>query len=147
MVVSTGGHWTSTLFKGYKDDGQEGGGIEGVVSFFEHVAKRWVQEVQDRLASEQKKEREVRMDASGRPGVLSFLQPNGTRASRRKNVIVRAYLPGHDGCRESKEPLAEVPVLDHEVYNWRHIWKYNHIFEVRSSLRRHSTSKAHCSLI
>ncbi|KAJ3531922.1 hypothetical protein NMY22_g7961 [Coprinellus aureogranulatus] len=138
MVVSTGGHWTTTLFSGYRDEdaAEEGWGVEGVVEFYEHVVSRWVREVQDRLSmvNERGRVREVRMHRPGRPGVMSShkgsLSGAGGKSTRKKkNVIIRPYLPGHDGCRETKEPLDEVSVLGYEVYNWRHIWKFNHIFE------------------
>ncbi|TEB28042.1 hypothetical protein FA13DRAFT_1755903 [Coprinellus micaceus] len=124
MVVSTGGHWTTTLFSGYRDGTKEGWGVDGVVSFYEHVARRWVWEVQDRLSSEMQKERDVMMDVPGRPGALS-----SGPSSRKRNVVIRPYLPGHDECREAKGVLKEVMVMEYEKYNWRHIWKYNHILE------------------
>lgn len=102
--------------------------MDGVVSFYEHVARRWVWEVQDRLSSEMQKEREVMMDVSGRPGALT-----SGPSSRRRNVVLRPYLPGHDECREAKGVLKEVKVMDYEKYNWRHIWKYNHILEVNTA--------------
>ncbi|TEB28414.1 hypothetical protein FA13DRAFT_791309 [Coprinellus micaceus] len=121
MIVSTGGHWRTTLFKGYADGEKQGGGIDGVVAFYEHVARRWVREVQERLS------RETR-NGDEREGESMVVIGGGSRRIT-KNVVIRPYLPGHDQCREAKGVLEEVELMEYERYNWRHIWKFNHIFE------------------
>ncbi|KAF5335124.1 hypothetical protein D9611_010904 [Ephemerocybe angulata] len=126
MIVSTGGHWTTSLFSGYRNPLKEGMGVDGVVSFFDDVAKRWTLHVQQRLWSDQAENSFVA------PGRSPWVE--GGRRKRR--VIVRPYLPGHPDCHKRREPSQEVEVLDHEVYNWKHIWKYNHIFESILSNRR-----------
>ncbi|KAL1671160.1 hypothetical protein EV122DRAFT_285256 [Schizophyllum commune] len=43
LVISTGGHWTTTLFSGFRDDSavDRGYGIDGVIEFFGHAMEKW----------------------------------------------------------------------------------------------------------
>lgn len=56
-----------------------------------------------------------------------------TRKSRSapKQVIVRAYLPGHDDCHEQRAPWKVVRPGSPEMWNWNEIGQLNDAFEVR----------------
>ncbi|KAG5641481.1 hypothetical protein DXG03_005107 [Asterophora parasitica] len=113
LVVSTGGHWTTTLFGGYgvgepapfKDAKP---GLDGVIELFGHAMSSWADEVQEALADAARKD----------------------HGARKRQVLVRAYLPGHDNCHNIKLPWAEIQVPKGASYNWGSIWRYNEIFEV-----------------
>ncbi|RDB16323.1 hypothetical protein Hypma_003014 [Hypsizygus marmoreus] len=114
MVVSTGGHWTVTLFGGYGknmppafDGAKEG--IDGVIDFFGHAMRSWANEVQSAL-----------YEASRLDG-----------GQRKRQVLVRAYLPGHDDCHNPKvtKPWAEIHPTEWASYNWGSIWRYNEVFD------------------
>ncbi|KAG5635259.1 hypothetical protein H0H81_011894 [Sphagnurus paluster] len=113
MVVSTGGHWTTTLFGGaYAQDAPAPArtarqGLDGVVDFFAQAMQRWADEVQSALAEAE------RMD----------------RGARKRQVLVRAYLPGHDDCHNILDPWTEVHTPKGASYNWGSIWRYNEVFE------------------
>lgn len=98
MVVSTGGHWTTTLFEHASPPG-----IDGVVALFAAAMNVWARGVQDVLTA----------------------QP------RRKHVVVRAYLPGHEDCHSHTQPWSAVQPFQWNWYNWAEIWRFNEIFEVR----------------
>ncbi|KAF5376227.1 hypothetical protein D9615_008547 [Tricholomella constricta] len=112
MVVSTGGHWTTTLFGAYgeKSPAQFEGakpGIDGVIDFFGHAMRSWADEVQAALLDAARKD----------------------RGARKRQVLVRAYLPGHDDCHNIKQPWAEIQTPERASYNWGSIWRYNEVFE------------------
>uniref|UniRef100_A0A0W0G6C6 Uncharacterized protein n=1 Tax=Moniliophthora roreri TaxID=221103 RepID=A0A0W0G6C6_MONRR len=71
LVVSTGGHWTTTLFSGYRDESKadEGYGIDGVIAFFRQVMDHWAS--QDTINSDM--------------GVVA------TAGRRKRQTLVRAY--------------------------------------------------------
>ncbi|KAJ3487048.1 hypothetical protein NLI96_g3794 [Meripilus lineatus] len=46
MVVSTAGHWTTTLMAGFHDEAAEGGGIRRILGFFRHAMTKWADEIQ-----------------------------------------------------------------------------------------------------
>ncbi|KAG6836542.1 hypothetical protein H0H93_006922 [Arthromyces matolae] len=110
LVVSTGGHWTTSLFGGYLPDRPpafEGAkpGLEGVIDLFEHAIRKWAGDVQSAL--------DARKDIGG----------------RKRQVLVRAYLPGHNDCHNIKDIWREVNPEGSNLYNWGQIWRYNDIFE------------------
>ncbi|TFK53758.1 hypothetical protein OE88DRAFT_1278028 [Heliocybe sulcata] len=106
LIVSTAGHWTTTLFRGYRDESlsdDEGYGIFGLLNFFEEAMERWATEVQQYFDTH--------------------------RGGERRQVIVRAYLPGHEDCHNHKQPWTEYKEFDWKWYNWFWIRDYNSIFE------------------
>ena len=113
MVVSTAGHWTTTLFSGYRDENKadSGYGIDGLLSFFKEAMTIWAHEVQVVLW---KQRRSLRF---GRP-------------AKKRRVLVRSYLPGHEDCHAAREPLAEVQPFIWNWYNWGYIEAFNRVFEV-----------------
>ena len=105
MIVSTGGHWTTSLFSGLHDESAEGNGIRGVLQLFKTAMPQWAQEVQ------------------------STLDQEADKAKRR--VVIRAYLPGHEDCHNYREPWTKVKPFVWNWFNWGSIWEFNQIFEVR----------------
>jgi hypothetical protein len=113
MIVSTAGHWTTTLFGGYGEKNEvvledARKGIDGVLDFFEHAMTKWAGEVQSMLDDAARKE-------GGR---------------KKREVVVRAYLTGHEDCHKHKEPWKEIQPMVWGWYNWAQIGQFNDIFEV-----------------
>ncbi|EIM81062.1 uncharacterized protein STEHIDRAFT_67256 [Stereum hirsutum FP-91666 SS1] len=106
LIVSTAGHWTTTLFGGLRDESKEdsGYGIESVLELFRESMKVWAGEVQRALVEDQ-------------------------RRQMREAVVVRAYLPGHENCRNIKSPWEEWVPYTVNWYNWPWIPNMNKIFE------------------
>ena len=110
MVVSTAGHWTTHLFSALSDPGLFANGIENVVAFFPEAMRAWAYEVQALLDEAE----------------------HGPRAARRqRQVVVRAYLPGHEDCHEHREPIANYTGGPGGWWNWNQIGDFNRAFEVR----------------
>lgn len=108
LVVSTAGHWTTTLMSAFRDEeaGDEAGyGIANVKSFFEIAMREWAFQVQEAI-------RNYRSKGGRRP----------------KQVVVRAYLPGHENCRNHYEPWTEIEPYQWPWYNWPWIPDFNEIF-------------------
>ncbi|EIW63587.1 uncharacterized protein TRAVEDRAFT_161946 [Trametes versicolor FP-101664 SS1] len=115
MVVSTGGHWTTTLFAGLKDAQLPKDGIENVVSFFGEAMDAWAGEVQALLYAAEKEERAMRsFHRKGRPP---------------RQVVARAYLPGHEDCHDHRVPDKEYKPGRWGWYNWNQIGDLNNKFE------------------
>ncbi|KAG6375609.1 hypothetical protein JVT61DRAFT_3175 [Boletus reticuloceps] len=115
LVVSTGGHWTTTLMSAFRDEeaGDEAGyGIDGVKAFFKVAMRTWAGQVQDAID-------DYRRNGGIRP----------------KQVVVRAYLPGHEDCHNRYEPWAAIQPYQFRWYNWPWIQDYNAIFEDLLSTR------------
>lgn len=113
MIVSTAGHWTTTMFSYFLDDEKKdsGTGIDDVLDFFEYAMEGWAAEVQMALWKDQKR--------------------FGTKMIRnRKKVVVRAYLPGHEDCHNHREAWTEVQPFVWNWYNWGNIWDFNARFQV-----------------
>lgn len=106
MVVSTAGHWTTTVFSKVEPPG-----IEGILSLFEVAMERWAEDVQRAL----------------RDNISRFQSSQ----QKERRVVVRAYLPGHEGCHDFRRPWDEVQPDKWNWYNWREIPQFNAIFEVR----------------
>ncbi|KIK24788.1 hypothetical protein PISMIDRAFT_677882 [Pisolithus microcarpus 441] len=109
LVVSTAGHWTTTLMSAFRDEeaGEEAGyGIANVKSFFEIAMREWAREVQTAI-------NEYRAKGGWRP----------------KQVVVRAYLPGHEDCHNHHEPWTEIEPYRWRWYNWPWIQDFNKIFK------------------
>ena len=110
LVVSTGGHWTTTLMSAFRDEeaGEEAGyGIENVKTFFKVAMRTWAGQVQD--------------------AIDEYRRNGGTRP---KQAVVRAYLPGHEDCHDHHEPWSEIQPFRFRWYNWPWIQDYNAIFKV-----------------
>lgn len=112
LIVSTGGHWTTTVFHGYRDESKKdsGYGIEGVLEFFNHAMKKWATDVQEALDAHQRNRNNA-----------------GHKTSRR--VVVRAYLPGHEDCRNIFEPWTHWHKPHWDWYNWSWIKDFNKNFQ------------------
>ncbi|KAM6496673.1 hypothetical protein JOM56_007146 [Amanita muscaria] len=107
MVVSTAGHWTTTLFHGFRDENKilTGYGIRKVLDLFEVAMPRWAKEVQTTL----------RMHEDSGEG--------------KRRVVIRAYLPGHEDCHDYRQPWTGVQRFVWDWYNWSYIGQFNEIFE------------------
>lgn len=110
LIVSTAGHWTTTLLGGLRDESKEdsGYGIESVLELFRESMKVWAGEVQRALLEDQR--RQMREAVKGSIGGHRLRE----RAVNRQ-VVVRAYLPGHENCRNVKTPWEEWAPY---TYNW-----------------------------
>jgi hypothetical protein len=118
IVVSTAGHWTVTLFGGYGENknwtvptgAKEG--VDGVIDFFGHAMRRWADQLQERIREKAQEER--------RAGLVP----------KNRQVVVRAYLPGHEDCHKARAPWRKILPMKWNWYNWGRIWQYNEVFEV-----------------
>lgn len=119
MVVNTAGHWANHLFPKIEPPG-----MEGILSLFEVAMGRWAEEVQSALSA----------DARNRDPYLSSSR-FGSQKRKDRRAVVRAYLPGHNDCHNSRNPWNEVQSSEHDPWNWADIPKFNAIFEVRSPSR------------
>lgn len=122
MVVSTGGHWTTTLLAGLKDTHMYKDGIQNVIDFFGEAMEAWATEVQmlldDARAVDWEQRRVEVGKLRGRPVVP-------------KQVVVRAYLPGHEDCHDHRKPWTVYKPGRWGWYNWNSISDFNRAFEVR----------------
>lgn len=122
MIVSTAGHWTTSLFNGFHNENVDGNGLANLLQFFEKAMERWLEHMEQALDDANLKAKKL-----GAP---------------QKQVIVRAYHPGHDGCHEIST-LTEGPVKTYESsmshsYNWGWIRRYNDVFKSLTQKRNHS---------
>ncbi|KAI0762158.1 hypothetical protein BD413DRAFT_484999 [Trametes elegans] len=106
MIVSTGGHWTTTLFAGLKDPELPKDGILNVIEFFGEAMEAWARQVQALLDAADNEER-----------------------NRRRQVLARAYLPGHEDCHDYREPTKDYKPGQWGWYNWNQIGDFNREFE------------------
>ena len=116
MVVSTAGHWTVETFSKTSPPG-----IDGVLNLFKHAVKRWADEV------------EAHIRTSAKADGLTWRLGPAARKARRKRVVIRAYIPGHEDCHSFREPSKMVQPFKWNWYNWGEIWQFNDIFDVRLS--------------
>ncbi|KAI0665876.1 hypothetical protein C8Q78DRAFT_1083449 [Trametes maxima] len=121
MVVSTGGHWTTTLFAGLRDPALPKDGIQNVVQFFGEAMEAWAREVQALLDEAERAD--------------TALVRGRKRAPRQ--VVVRAYLPGHEDCHDHREPYTEVQPGKWGWYNWNQIKDFNRQFEAVLESRKY----------
>ena len=105
MVVSTAGHWTTSVFQATKDDESKGGGVGNILHFFQHAAAMWADLVQKQLDKSDRKDRQV---------------------------VVRSYLSGHENCFSLFKPYTYVHEYSTQWWNWNWITEYNDIFKVRA---------------
>ncbi|KAI0784626.1 hypothetical protein C8Q75DRAFT_778137 [Abortiporus biennis] len=108
MIVSTAGHWTTHLFSGLRDDAkwETGSGIDNIIAFFGEAMMRWADEVQ-----------------------LAMSIDNGTQGGRKRQVVARAYLPGHNDCHNTFNPWEEDKPEMHTDWNWFYIDEFNQVFK------------------
>ncbi|KAJ3770915.1 hypothetical protein FB446DRAFT_129567 [Lentinula raphanica] len=117
LIVSTAGHWTTTMFGGYSNETDKEGvqhhgeGIDGLIAFFGEAMAYWADFVQEALNNDEN-------------GVVLA---DGSRS--RRQAMVRAYLPGHEDCHDHREPWKEIEPMKWNWYNWGSIWKFNEVFE------------------
>ncbi|KZT04371.1 uncharacterized protein LAESUDRAFT_658093 [Laetiporus sulphureus 93-53] len=119
LVISTAGHWTTTLMSGFADPAQPGDGIAGVLGFFGVSMQRWAEEVQGMMDGYREEEER----RSGRWFGL------GRRGGVERQVVIRAYLPGHEDCHDERRPWTEWKSFRWNWYNWGSIKDFNRIFE------------------
>lgn len=119
LVVSTAGHWTTTVLAGLRDEreGVRGYGIDSVLELFGMSMTEWAERVQARLD----------VEAAAQASKNSW--GAAKEASISRQVVVRAYLSGHEDCHEKRAPWDEVQPYDWEWYNWKWIADMNNIFE------------------
>jgi hypothetical protein len=102
LIVSTGGHWTTGLFRGLPR-------ISGVRGLFIVAMQHWADIVQGKLAQ-------------------TTMDPKNTVQRR---VLVRAYLPGNEKCHERRAPFTQYPEGEPYSWNWGSIQDFNKQMEVR----------------
>ncbi len=129
MVVSTGGHWTTTLFSGLKDADMHNDGIQNVLGFFGEAMAAWARQVQAMLNAAEQADWETRRTQVGRPGARAH--------ALERRVVVRPYLPGHEDCHSHRAPTRSYKKGRWGWYNWNEIGKYNDAFEVCSFVWPH----------
>ncbi|KAH7869195.1 uncharacterized protein C8R40DRAFT_1155648, partial [Lentinula edodes] len=100
LIVSTAGHWTTSMFSGYAS-------IDGLISFFAEAMHAWATHTQLALDDD--------YDSGGQ--------------KKNRNVLVRAYLPGHEDCHTHRAPAAQIPPMKWGWYNWGSIPEFNRVFE------------------
>ena len=113
MVVSAGGHWTTDLFLGMRDSKSKGGGVGNILYFFQHATAMWADLVQRILNESDRNDRQV---------------------------VVRAYLPGHENCFNIFEPYTQIHNYTWQWWNWNWMAEYNDIFQVCTPTALHSIS-------
>ncbi|KAF9439979.1 hypothetical protein P691DRAFT_715732, partial [Macrolepiota fuliginosa MF-IS2] len=120
MIISTGGHWTTTLFSYFREEEKEdsGFGIDRVLDFFDYAMQSWAAEVQMALWKEERR--------------------LGVKAARKekKKVIVRAFPSGHEDCHSFRQAWKEVQPFMLKWYNWGNIWEFNARFQNILSSRK-----------
>ncbi len=115
LITSTAGHWTVGTIPGLKNDNLPGSGIQNVIDFFEDAMQVWAGMIQGWMDGEAK---------TGNGGK--------TAGGKMRQVVVRAYLPGHDGCHYIMHPWRTYEQENMKLpYNWGSIGTFNGIFEVR----------------
>ncbi|OJA09987.1 hypothetical protein AZE42_03825 [Rhizopogon vesiculosus] len=115
LVVSTGGHWTTGTLNAFRneDAGEDAGyGVQQILVFFKVAMRTWAGQVQDAMT-------EYRRNGGKRP----------------KQVVVRAYLPGHEDCHDYLEPTTTIPKFNWKFYNWPWIKDFNSEFQELLSSR------------
>ena len=116
MVVSTAGHWTTSVFSNVEPPG-----IKGVLNLFEAAMERWAEDVQRALQTHSQ---------NGGSYLSIFRFANLWSKPKNRHVVIRAYLPGHENCHDFREPWDEIQPFRWNWYNWGEISQFNAIFEV-----------------
>ncbi|KAI0072068.1 hypothetical protein K474DRAFT_1605797 [Panus rudis PR-1116 ss-1] len=138
LIISTAGHWTTTLLRAFRDEevGEEKGyGVERMLPFFREAMRRWAEVVQGRLSESFNQgggESLASDDSFASDGEnVGGNSGNGRLGGkgRTRQVIVRAYLPGHEDCHSHREPWKEWVPFKWKFYNWPWIGEFNRIFQ------------------
>ncbi|KAF8802701.1 hypothetical protein BYT27DRAFT_7215206 [Phlegmacium glaucopus] len=116
MVVSTAGHWTTTVFSKVEPPG-----INGVLNLFEVAMEKWAEEIQSTLQKHPRDEDAAYLSR------FPLKSPMLKRKERR--VVIRAYLPGHESCHDFRKPWDKIQPFQWNWYNWNEISQFNEIFE------------------
>ncbi|EGO00375.1 hypothetical protein SERLA73DRAFT_168148 [Serpula lacrymans var. lacrymans S7.3] len=127
LILSTAGHWTTTLLHAFRDEslGDDAGyGIAGVLGFFERAMAVWAGRVQEAVDEYNRGKSLIFVLFSN-----SSLQSTKPTSRRPKTVVVRAYLPGHEDCHDQREPWTEVLPYRWKWYNWPWVGEFNRVFE------------------
>ncbi|KAG2123765.1 hypothetical protein DEU56DRAFT_983755 [Suillus clintonianus] len=99
LVVSTAGHWTTSTLGAFHDK-------NGILGFFKFAIRAWASEVQDAITEYRKK-----------------------GGKRPKQVVVRAYLPGHENCHNIFDPTEDITPWVGVPWNWPWIPDFNTEFQ------------------
>jgi hypothetical protein len=115
LILSTAGHWTTTLFSGFHNDNEaEGNGLRGLLEFFSEAMNMLIDELATTLE-------EANRGKGGRQG-------------KDRQVVVRAYVHGHESCHDENVelagPLNKYKPLVWNWYNWSWIRRFNDVFQV-----------------
>ncbi|KAJ3493933.1 hypothetical protein NMY22_g20144 [Coprinellus aureogranulatus] len=156
MVVSTAGHWTTGLFHGYHLDDSEGGdgsrriwanetevsepekdvgGWRKVLMEEKGGGERWAEKVQSALDKSEFGVIQAPSSSSPSPGGNAYPpsrisgSTSTTARMGKREVVVRAYLPGHEDCHSHRTAWEEIVPFKWNWYNWGEIWRFNRIFE------------------
>ncbi|KAH9942489.1 uncharacterized protein BXZ73DRAFT_88047 [Epithele typhae] len=124
LIVSTGGHWTTHLFEALKDASLFNDGIFTVIDFFRDAMRVWADEVQTLL------DRDTPRADGGQPHLAPGGRPAhaGSRPKSAHQVLVRAYLSGHDGCHNAGSPVQRFTKEMVVSFNWPQIGDMNRAF-------------------
>ncbi|KAI0318841.1 hypothetical protein OF83DRAFT_1082642 [Amylostereum chailletii] len=131
LIANTAGHWTTTLLAGFRDEqaSADGYGIQKLVPFFGEAMDRWAKQVQGWMDAERERERleEVNAKLRGVGGVGGKV--GRSKGGLKRQVLVRAYLPGHEDCHDWRAPWTEWHPFRWNWYNWAWIGDMNREFE------------------
>ncbi|KAF8513175.1 hypothetical protein BU17DRAFT_53470 [Hysterangium stoloniferum] len=120
LILNTAGHWVTSLFMGFANHNEsEGYGLAPLLEFFGDAMDILLRNLSDALE-----------DANERDQWL------GGRRLKERQVIIRAYNPGHPNCHNA-EVLLGGPVDPYPednlkgLWNWWWIRKFNDVFKDR----------------
>ncbi|KAF8604834.1 hypothetical protein BDV93DRAFT_491604 [Ceratobasidium sp. AG-I] len=114
LLLSTAGHWTTATLPGARDPDnvQEEATNPAVFRTFQEAVRVWTSKVTTALLDSR----------------LSGASPGGVKSQDRQ-VLIRAYLPGHEyDCHAEPGPLSEVRKFSRDYYNWSWVGKMNEAF-------------------
>ncbi|KAI0041294.1 hypothetical protein FA95DRAFT_710773 [Auriscalpium vulgare] len=128
LIASTAGHWTTTLFAGYHNSSEEevGHGVKALLPFFGEAMDSWAGDVQAALDEEKRR-------AARAASASVYAKDDGNyeevAAEPQRQVVVRAYLPGHEDCHQEKSPWTEWKPYVYGWFNWPWIGDMNDIIK------------------
>ncbi|TFY58088.1 hypothetical protein EVG20_g8289 [Dentipellis fragilis] len=110
LIVATAGHWTTTLLGGLRNEaaGEDAGGQTPVQRALEVDQREQARRVMA-----------ARLGGRG-PETVDVVK---------RRVVVRAYLPGHEDCRNQHAPWQQWKPYQWKWYNWPWIGEMNGIFQ------------------
>lgn len=116
LLLSTAGHWTTATLPGARDPDnvQKQSTNPAVFKTFKEAVRVWTSKVTTALF-------DSRFTSSSHGGVRS----------EDRQVLIRAYLPGHEyDCHAEPGPLTKVREFSREYYNWSWVGRMNEAFRV-----------------